>query len=71
MEHNRRQTIRELFLEGTEIDAALQRAVREAARQHKLAGLPMVVWRDGKAVWVSPDEFLPGDEAAAANDPPA
>ncbi len=37
------------------IDRALNQAARDAVRQHKIAGQPMAVWRDGKAIWVSPD----------------
>ena len=37
--------IGESFAEGTLIDEAMRRGVREAIRQHLLAGVPMVVWR--------------------------
>jgi len=43
--------------EGHLIDEALRRAGREAILQHKKEGLPLVIYRDGKAVWVHPDEF--------------
>ncbi len=46
-----------LFREGTEIDAAMNAAVREAILQHKQKGLPLAVWRDGKVAWVSPAEI--------------
>ena len=49
--------IGQLFKEGKPIDTALAQAVAEAVRQHKLMGQPMAVWKDGKTVWVSPDEF--------------
>jgi hypothetical protein len=41
-----------IMAEGRLVDLALQRAVRAAIRQHQQAGLPMVDWRNGKAVWV-------------------
>jgi hypothetical protein len=43
--------------EGHLIDEALRRAGREAILQHKKEGLPLVIYRDGKTVWVHPDEF--------------
>lgn len=61
MEKPREKTIDEIFAEGTPIDEALKKAVREAVLQHKRAGNPIVVWRDGKTVWLQPDEI---DEAA-------
>jgi hypothetical protein len=49
--------ISRLFREGTPIDEAMSAAVREAVLQHKRAGLPLVVWRDGKIVWIPADEI--------------
>lgn len=46
-----------IFREGVLIDRALEAATREAIRQHKQAGQPMVVWRDGKVVHISPEEM--------------
>jgi hypothetical protein len=39
------------------IEAAVQRAVDEALRQHKRAGNPVAVWRDGQVVWLTPEEI--------------
>ena len=44
------------FEQGTPIDEALNEAVREAVRLHKRMGQPLAVWRDGKTVWISPEE---------------
>lgn len=49
-----------------QIVAAAQRAVREALRDHKQAGNPIAVWRDGQVVWIPPEEIKVPDE-----DPPA
>lgn len=59
MENNEcdRQTIDEIFAEGTLIDRALKRAVQEALLRHKQAGNPVVAWRAGKAVWIPPEEI--------------
>ena len=37
--------------------AAMRQAVREALLQHKRAGNPVAVWRDGQVVWVPPTEI--------------
>jgi hypothetical protein len=39
------------------IERAVQRAVQEALRMHKRAGNPVAVWRDGKVVWLAPEEI--------------
>jgi hypothetical protein len=53
----RRRTIEEMMVDGTEIDEALRRAVREALIRHKKLGNPIAVWRDGKVVIVPPEEI--------------
>ena len=40
-----------------EINPAYERAVREALRMHKRAGNPVAVERDGKLVWLQPEEI--------------
>ncbi|MDQ2799404.1 MAG: hypothetical protein M3Y13_07150 [Armatimonadota bacterium] len=42
---------------GTRIDRALQRSVREALLEHKRLGQEIVVWCDGKVVIVPPEEI--------------
>ena len=44
------------------IQRALRRAVREALLGHKQAGNPIAVWRDGRVVWLAPDEIPIEDE---------
>ena len=39
------------------ISRAFEQGLREARRKHKEAGVPMVVSRDGKIVYVQPDEI--------------
>jgi len=39
------------------ITLALNRAVNEALRVHKLLGQSVVTWRDGKVVWVAPEDI--------------
>ncbi len=62
----RPKDIDEIFREGTLIDEAMNAAVRDAVQLHKEKGLPLVVWRDGKVVWISPAEA----EALAAKPKP-
>jgi hypothetical protein len=46
---------------GPEADAIFDRvfkeAMKEARRKHKEAGVPMVVWKDGKIARIQPDEI--------------
>jgi NCAIR mutase (PurE)-related protein len=39
------------------IDEALKQGVREAMLRHKRDGLPVVIYRDGKTVWVKPEDL--------------
>ena len=40
------------------VDAAIQKAMREAVVSHALAGRSVAIWRDGEVAWVQPDEVL-------------
>jgi len=51
------KTIDEIFRDGASIDKALKQAVRKTLVRHKQSGNPVVVWRDGKAVWLKPEEI--------------
>ena len=46
-----------LMKEGTQVDAALARGVREALGRHCQAGVPAVEWQNGKCVWLTPKEI--------------
>ena len=39
---------------------AMTEAVREALRRHKRLGNPVAVWREGRVVWLRPEE-IPGE----------
>jgi hypothetical protein len=39
---------------------ALKEAVRDALLRHKRAGNPVAVWRDGRVVWIAPDDIPVG-----------
>lgn len=51
-------TITELFDQGTAIDEALREAARDARRFHKAIGNPMAAWRDGRVVWIQPEDIV-------------
>lgn len=40
------------------IDRALGRAVRDALRRHKALRNPVATWRDGKVVWLQPEDIV-------------
>jgi hypothetical protein len=46
------------FGDGRPIDKAVQRAADAAILQHKRAGVPLVIWRDGKIVRVSAEQLV-------------
>jgi len=50
------QTIADKFRDGR-VERAVQRAVREALAMHKALGHPIATWRDGKVVWIPPEEI--------------
>ena len=64
-----RPDARALFADGREIDAALAKAVREALLQHKRAGNPIAVWRDGQVVWIPPEEIEVDETPKSASGP--
>jgi hypothetical protein len=54
-DHNK--DIAAIFRDGVLIDRAIEAAAREAILRHKQLGQPVPVWRDGKTVFVSPEEL--------------
>lgn len=57
--------IEDAFRQGTPIDEAMNQAFRDAVLAHKRAGVPLVVWRDGRVQLVSADEIQDEAEAPA------
>jgi hypothetical protein len=62
MQETAKKDIRKLLDDREGMDRALARAVRQAVLQHKRAGNPVAIWRDGKVVWVNLDEIELPDE---------
>ncbi len=46
-----------IIRDGALVGAALTAGVREALVRHVQAGQPVVEWRDGKCVWLGPEEI--------------
>ena len=47
------------------IERALRAAVRDALYRHKRDGDPVAVWREGRVVWLPPDQIpSSGDESS-------
>jgi hypothetical protein len=50
--------VNRIFIEdGDLIDEALKEGVRAAMIRHKKDGLPVVIYRDGKTLWVKPEDL--------------
>lgn len=45
------------------VKMAADRAAARAVEEHRRTGVPLVFWRDGKVVLVSPDEVTPPNGA--------
>jgi hypothetical protein len=52
-----RDKIEEALSDRERLTKAMAAGVREALKKHKQAGNPVVVWRDGKMVWLKPEEI--------------
>jgi hypothetical protein len=54
---NHKDRITEALADKEKLTQALTQGVREALLKHKQAGNPVVVWQDGKMVWLKPEEI--------------
>jgi hypothetical protein len=52
-----RDKITAAFADPEKITQALAKGVRDALLKHKQAGNPIVVWRNGRAVWIDPNDI--------------
>lgn len=52
-----KEDIGRILSEGTQIDEAVKKAVKEAILKHKLAGNPIVGMKNGQMVWFKPEEI--------------
>jgi len=58
MDPTRPQTITEKLADRAGIEAALRKAGQAAVLEHAHAGFPVATWKDGKVVWLQPEEIL-------------
>jgi hypothetical protein len=58
MSDHRTEPLSELLTDHTLMEAAIQRGVREAVITHAKLGQPVCTLRDGKVVWIPPEEIL-------------
>jgi hypothetical protein len=49
--------ITEAFTNPERITKALTQGVRNALLQHKQAGNPIIIWRDGKSIWIKAEDI--------------
>jgi hypothetical protein len=52
-----KRDIEELLEDDDLIERALCDGVRDALRQHKLAGNPVPIWENGQVVWIQPQDI--------------
>jgi hypothetical protein len=58
MNSGERKDVRSIMLESDLVEQALHKAVVQAMIRHKRLGNPIVVWRDGKVVWIPAEEIM-------------
>ncbi len=64
-----RPTVEEIMSSNIVLEG-IRAAVADTFREHKLLGLPIAVWKDGKAVWLQPEDITPEDMGEAPSTPP-
>jgi hypothetical protein len=58
MKADARRDLDRIFVEeGDLIAEAIRKGARDAIFRHKQAGLPVVVYRDAKIMWIDPSEL--------------
>jgi hypothetical protein len=62
MTNGKEINIPEILKDRPRVQKALRDSVQDAIRIHKLMGVPIVVWRDGKVVEIPPEEIVLDDE---------
>jgi hypothetical protein len=61
MNTDKPRNVRDIMLDTDLVERALREAVTQAVIRHKRLGTPIVVWRDGKVVWIPAEEIeIPG-----------
>lgn len=58
MNEQEHPSIDELLADHSLINAAINRAVREAVLKHARAGQSVATWKNGKVAWIHPEEIF-------------
>jgi hypothetical protein len=59
---DKKDRIEQILRDGRRVERAAQRGVRDVLRMHKLLGNPVATWRDGKVVWIAPEDIVIEEE---------
>jgi hypothetical protein len=59
------RAVKEAFEAGTPIDRAMNRAFFAAVRLHRMHGIPMALWKDGRVWYADPREIPLSEELEA------
>lgn len=51
------RNLTEIIRDGRAIDRAVRKATRAAVLLHKKLGFPIAIWREGRTVWVKPEDI--------------
>lgn len=57
MKVEKSEALKSLMLETDLVEHAIHRAAVRAIDRHKRLGQPIVVWREGKVVWIPAEEI--------------
>lgn len=57
MNGNAPKDVRSIMLDGTPIQQAQRASWIKTLERHKRLGYPIVVWRDGRVVWIPAEEI--------------
>jgi len=55
---NRSSSLEERLADANLTERALALAVSRALEEHRRAGNPVAVWRDGEVVWIDPKDIV-------------
>lgn len=56
--HSEDEEISKFFKDSKRVTAALQSGIQAALLRHKKLGNPICVSRDGKIIWIPPEEIV-------------
>jgi len=51
------EEISRILNDADAVTSAIQRGINAALLKHKQSGNPICVWRDGKVIWIAPENI--------------